>query len=168
MNKNILKEKEAIVSEVEALAKKSNSVLIVSYSKMTVAQLSQLRLSLRTVSSSFGVYKNTLVKRAATNLGIKDTGLDTVLNGPSGFIFTKDALETSKLVVKFGKTNENLKIKGALQDGAFMSAEQVKILASLPGREQLLSMLASALQGPIRKLAVAVKAVSDAKPQANA
>jgi large subunit ribosomal protein L10 len=73
----------------------------------------------------------------------------------------------SKTVVKFTKTNEKLILKGAIQDGKFMDAAQVKVLASLPGRQQLLSMLASALQGPIRKLAVAVKAVAD-KPQATA
>lgn len=168
MNKNILKEKELIVSKVENLTKDSESVLIVSYSKMAVDQLSALRLTLRKVSSTFSVYKNTLVKRAAMNLNITDKGLDTVLNGPSGFIFTKNALETSKIVVKFAKTNENLVIKGAIQGGAFLSADQVKVLASLPGREQLLSMLASALQGPIRNLAVAVRAVADSKPQANA
>ena len=66
-----------------------------------------------------------------------------------------------------GKANEKLVVKGAIQDGKFIDAAQVKVLASLPGRPQLLSMLASALQGPIRKLAVAVKAVAD-KPQAAA
>lgn len=168
MNKTILKEKEIIVSEVEKLTKNSDSVLIVGYSKMSVAQLSKLRLALRKISSTFGVYKNTLVKRAALNLKISDKGLDTVLNGPSGFIFTKNALETSKAVVKFAKSNENLVIKGAIQNGTFLNANEVKVLASLPGREQLLSMLASALQGPIRNLAVAVRAVADSKPQANA
>lgn len=168
MNKTILKEKEIIVSEVEKLTKNSDSVLIVGYSKMSVAQLSKLRLALRKISSTFGVYKNTLVKRATLNLKISDKGLDTVLNGPSGFIFTKNALETSKAVVKFAKSNENLVIKGAIQNGAFLNAAEVKVLASLPGREQLLSMLASALQGPIRNLAVAIRAVADSKPQANA
>jgi large subunit ribosomal protein L10 len=168
MNKEILKEKEALVKEIQTLTNDSSSVFIVNYSSMSVAQLSELRLSLRKISSTFSVYKNTLVKRAAKQLGIEDEGLSTVLNGPSGFIFAKDALETSKAVVKFSKTNEKLVLKGAIQDGKFLSAAQVKVLASLPGREQLLSMLASALQGPIRKLAVAVKAVAEKQPQANA
>jgi len=167
MNKEILKQKEALVSEVEALAKASGSVLIVSYQKMTVAELSELRLTLRKINSKFAVYKNTMVRRATDKLGVNDATLDETLNGPNGFIFTEDALEGSKAVVKFAKKNEKLILKGALQDGKFLSADQVKVLASLPGREQLLSMLASALQGPIRKLAVAVKAVAD-KPGANA
>ena len=167
MNKTILKEKEALVNEIETLAKKSASVLIVGYQKMTVAELSTLRRNLRKSNSQFGVYKNTLVRRAADKLGVKDDALTTVLNGANGFIFTSDALEVSKTVVKFTKTNEKLILKGAIQDGKFMDAGQVKVLASLPGRQQLLSMLASALQGPIRKLAVAVKAVAD-KPQATA
>jgi large subunit ribosomal protein L10 len=108
-----------------------------------------------------------MVRRATDKLGVKDATLDETLNGPNGFIFTEDALEGSKAVVKFAKKNDKLVLKGALQDGKFLSADQVKVLASLPGREQLLSMLASALQGPIRKLAVAVKAVAD-KPAANA
>jgi large subunit ribosomal protein L10 len=167
MNKTILKEKEALVNEIETLAKKSASVLIVGYQKMTVKELSTLRRNLRKANSQFGVYKNTLVRRAAVKLGVKDDALNTALNGANGFIFTSDALEVSKAVVKFSKTNEKLIIKGAIQDGKFMDAAQVKVLASLPGRQQLLSMLASALQGPIRKLAVAVKAVAD-KPQAAA
>ena len=167
MNKTILKEKEALVNEIETLAKKSASVLIVGYQKMTVAELSTLRRNLRKSNSQFGVYKNTLVRRAAIKLGVKDASLATALNGANGFIFTSDALEVSKTVVKFTKANEKLILKGAIQDGKFMDAAQVKVLASLPGRQQLLSMLASALQGPIRKLAVAVKAVAD-KPQAAA
>jgi large subunit ribosomal protein L10 len=167
MNKTILKEKEALVNDIETLAKKSASVLIVGYQKMTVAELSTLRRNLRKNNASFGVYKNTLVKRAADKLGIKDDTLTHTLQGANGFIFTSDALEGSKIVVKFAKTNEKLVIKGAIQDGKFIDAAQVKVLASLPGRQQLLSMLASALQGPIRKLAVAVKAVAD-KPQAAA
>ena len=161
MNKEILKSKEALVSEVESLAKASGSVMIVSYSKMTVAELNELRLTLRKINSKFAVYKNTMVRRATDKLGIKDAVLDETLNGPNGFIFTEDALEGSKVVVKFAKKNDKLVLKGALQEGKFLSADQVKVLASLPGREQLLSMLASALQGPIRKLAVAVKAVAD-------
>jgi large subunit ribosomal protein L10 len=161
MNKEILKSKEALVSEVESLAKASGSVMIVSFSKMTVAELNELRLTLRKINSKFAVYKNTMVRRATDKLGIKDAVLDETLNGPNGFIFTEDALEGSKVVVKFAKKNDKLVLKGALQEGKFLSADQVKVLASLPGREQLLSMLASALQGPIRKLAVAVKAVAD-------
>jgi large subunit ribosomal protein L10 len=161
MNKEILKSKEALVSEVESLAKASGSVVIVSYSKMTVAELNELRLTLRKINSKFAVYKNTMVRRATDKLGIKDAVLDETLNGPNGFIFTEDALEGSKVVVKFAKKNDKLVLKGALQEGKFLSADQVKVLASLPGREQLLSMLASALQGPLRKLAVAVKAVAD-------
>ena len=161
MNKEILKSKEALVSEVESLAKASGSVMIVSFSKMTVAELNELRLTLRKINSKFAVYKNTMVRRATDKLGIKDAVLDETLNGPNGFIFTEDALEGSKVVVKFAKKNDKLLLKGALQEGKFLSADQVKVLASLPGREQLLSMLASALQGPIRKLAVAVKAVAD-------
>jgi large subunit ribosomal protein L10 len=167
MNKTILKEKEALVKEIETLAKKSASILIVGYQKMTVKELSTLRRNLRKNTSQFGVYKNTLVRRAAANLGVKDDGLTGALNGANGFIFASDALEISKIVVKFSKNNEKLVLKGAIQDGKFIDAAQVKVLASLPGRQQLLSMLASALQGPIRKLAVAVKAVAD-KPQAAA
>ncbi len=167
MNKTILKEKEALVKEIETLAKKSASILIVGYQKMTVKELSTLRRNLRKNTSQFGVYKNTLVRRAAEKLGVKDVGLTNALNGANGFIFSSDALEISKLVVKFSKNNEKLVLKGAIQDGKFIDAAQVKVLASLPGRQQLLSMLASALQGPIRKLAVAVKAVAD-KPKATA
>jgi large subunit ribosomal protein L10 len=167
MNKEILKEKEALVAEVETLAKASGSMLIVSYQKMTVAELGALRLTLRKINSKFAVYKNTMVRRATDKLGVTSDALNETLNGPNGFIFTEDALVGSKEVVKFAKKNDKLIVKGALQDGKFLTGEEVKVLASLPGREQLLAMLASALQGPIRQFAVAVKAVAD-KPAANA
>jgi large subunit ribosomal protein L10 len=164
MNKDILKQKEALVAEVKDLANASGSMLIVSYQKMTVSELSALRLTLRSIDSKFAVYKNSMVRRATDLLGIQDATLYETLNGPNGFIFTQDPLVGSKTVVKFAKTNEKLIIKGAIQDGQFVSAEQVKVLASLPSKDQLLGMLASAFQGPIRKLAVAIKAVAD-KPQ---
>jgi large subunit ribosomal protein L10 len=148
-----------LVKEITELAKKSGSMLIVSFAEMTVAELSELRKTLRGMKATFGVYKNTLVRRAAEQLGYQ--GLNDALNGPNAFVFSPDALEGSKAVVKFAKRNEKLIVKGGIIDGKFVDGAMVKVLANLPAKPQLISMFLSVLNGPIRKFAVAVKAVSE-------
>jgi large subunit ribosomal protein L10 len=159
MNQTTLKEKQTLVKEITELAKKSGSMLIVSFAEMTVAELSELRKTLRGMKATFGVYKNTLVRRAAEQLGYQ--GLNDALNGPNAFVFSPDALEGPKAVVKFAKRNEKLIVKGGIIDGKFVDGAMVKVLANLPAKPQLISMFLSVLNGPIRKFAVAVKAVSE-------
>ena len=159
MNQATLKEKQTLVKEITELAKTSGSILIVSFAEMSVAELSELRKTLRNLKATFGVFKNTLVKRATDQLGYQ--GLSDALNGPNAFVFSPDALEGPKAVVKFAKRNEKFVVKGGIIDGKFVDGATVKVLANLPGKPQMISMFLSVLNGPIRKFAVAVKAVSE-------
>ena len=161
MNPETLKSKQEIVDKITASFKESGSLVIVEYRGLTVAQLSELRKSLKAVNASFNVYKNTLVCRASDALGHKD--LDQYLSGSNAYVFSKEIADGPKVLAKFAKRNENLVIKAGLVEGKVLDAKEVKVVASLPGREGLISMFLSCLQAPIRKFACTVKALADSK-----
>lgn len=159
MNQNILKAKEAVVNEVVDNMNASSSVTVVEYRGLTVAEITELRRALRSVDASMRVYKNSLVERAADKLGHES--LKETLEGPNAIVFSKDTIAGPKVVAKFAKKHDNLVIKGGVVEGRVMSKDEMKIIASLPGREGLISMLLSCLQAPVRQFACAVKAVAD-------
>lgn len=161
MNPETLESKKAIVEKIQNSFKDSASVVIVEYRGLTVADVSQLRKSLKAVNASFNVYKNTLVTKASVALGHED--LTQYLSGSNAFVFSKDVTEGPKVVAKFAKRNENLVIKAGLVEGKVMDATGIKAVAAMPNREGLISMFLSCLQAPIRSFACTVKAVADSK-----
>lgn len=161
MNPATLESKKAIVEKITKSFEENPAMVIVEYRGLTVAELSKLRKSLKEVGASFNVYKNTLVTKASANLGIKD--LEQYYSGSNAYVFSKDVINGPKALVKFAKKNENLVIKAGYIEGNTYDAAGVKTIASLPGREGLISMFLSCLQAPIRKFACTVKAVADSK-----
>ena len=161
MNPEILESKKAIVDKIQNSFKDSSSVVIVEYRGLTVADVSQLRKSLKAVNATFNVYKNTLVTKASVALGHED--LTQYLTGSNAFVFSKDVTEGPKVVAKFARRNENLVIKAGLVEGKVMDAAGIKAVASMPSRDGLISMFLSCLQAPIRSFACTVKAVADSK-----
>lgn len=158
MNQTILKEKESVVNEVKALVSESNAVVFCEYRGLTVKEISELRKSLREKGAKANVYKNTLVERA---LGETHEGVSTYLTGPNLFVFCKDATDGSlKTLTKFAKRHDVFSIKGGIIDGKVTDAEYVKVLANLPSKEGLVSMLLSVLQAPMRNLAYSLSQVA--------
>jgi large subunit ribosomal protein L10 len=100
-----------------------------------------------------------MVAKANDELGYEE--LDQLLEGPNALVVANDEISGANVVAKFAKTHENLIIKGGLVDGKVVSADEIKTLAKLPGRDGLLSMLLSVLQAPVRNLACAIKAVAE-------
>lgn len=161
MNPSTLESKKQVVSKISESFKGASSMVIVEYRGLTVAQISELRKSLKAVKASFNVYKNTLVQRASDELGYNE--LDQYLSGSNAYIFSKDVVEGPKVLAKFAKKNENLVIKAGLVEGKVVDAAGVKSVATLPNRKGLISMFLSCLQAPIRSFACTVKAVADSK-----
>ncbi len=164
MNQKTLDSKKAIVSSIETAFKEAQSMAVVEYRGLTVADLNGLRKSLKAVNASFGVYKNTLVRIASDNLGHKE--LDEYLTGSNAYIFSSDATGMPKELVKFAKKNDKLVIKAGFVEGKFVNADGLKEVAKLPNREGLIAMFLSCLQAPIRSFACTVKAVADSKTNA--
>ncbi|CDD92635.1 50S ribosomal protein L10 [Coprobacillus sp. CAG:826] len=156
MNQDVLKGKQEIVSEVTNKLQKSGSLTVIEYHGLTVAEITDLRRKLRAESAEMTVYKNSLVHRA-----IKDMGLEMEFFGPNAFIFSEDVVAGPKIIAKAAKKNEHLIIKGGIVDGKVLTADEMKVIATLPGRDGLISMLLSCLQAPVRKFACAVQAIAD-------
>ena len=162
MNQEVLKQKEAVVSEVADLVSSSKAVVICEYRGLTVAELSSLRKTMREKEAKINVYKNSLVERAVEQLNHSE--LKEYLTGPNIFVFMDDYTNGSlKGLAKFAKKHEDFNIKGGIIEGKISDANYVKQIASLPSKEGLVSMLLSVLQAPMRNLAYSLSQVSEQK-----
>ena len=157
-NKNVILQKEAQVKETAELLKKSKLILVVDYRGTSVEDDTKLRKSLREANGVAKVIKNNILKRALDMNG--ESELDEILVGPNALITAEDDyLAPLKAVYKFSKEHENYTIKGGFIDGKLMSVEEIKTLATLPSREELLSKLAGSLLQTIGKVAIAIDQV---------
>jgi large subunit ribosomal protein L10 len=159
-NAKILAEKEQAVSEVTEKLKNSSCTIVTDYRGLNVAQVTELRKSLREAGIEFTVLKNSLTRRATAGAELSE--LDQYLTGPTAIAFSNsDIVAPAKILTEFAKRNDKLSVKAGVVEGRVVGFDQIKALADLPSREGLLSMLLSVLQAPVRNFALAVKAVSD-------
>ena len=164
MEKAILAQKKAKVEEMASNFQASQSISVVEYRGLSVAQLEALRKELRQDGVELEVLKNTFVQKAVESLGYAD--LADQLVGPNAYVFSKkDAVTGPKALVKFAKRNDKLIIKGGVVEGRVVDEEQMKTIAKLPNKEGMLSMLLSCLTSPVRGFALAVKAVAEKQEQ---
>ena len=159
MNQKVLEAKQTQVAEIAEIIKNSKSFVVAEYRGLTVAEISDFRRNLAKANAKCSVFKNSMVDRAAHEVGIE--GFEATLAGPNAFIYADDPIVGPKEIAKFAKKNPKVVIKGGIVEGKAVSADDVKTIAKLPGREGLLSMLCSVLQAPVRNFACAVKAVAD-------
>ena len=139
--------KEASVVELTEKFQSSNAVLLTEYRGLTVAQLKELRTSIRE-HATYAVVKNTLTKIAAAKASI--LGLDDQLAGPSAIAFVHgDAVAVAKALRNFAKANPLLIVKGGYFDGKLLSAQEVGKLADLESREVLLAKFAGAAKASL-------------------
>lgn len=161
-NKTIIAAKEEAVKKLAADLKDSKLVLLVDYTGTTVEDDTKLRKDLRGVNGTSTVIKNNIIRRALEANDVKE--LDETLEGPTAVITSKeDYLATLKVAFKFSESHENYKFKGGIVEGEVKTADELKVLAKLPSREELLSSLAGSLLGIISKFAVAVNQVKELK-----
>lgn len=143
-----------IREELEGVA----AVWVVDFRGLTVKESQQLRRDIRAAGAHMTVYKNTLMKLALADKGLPT--MDEFLEGPSAFVFAEDdAAAAAKAVKEFAKENQKLVIKGGIMEGRQYDAEQVEAIASLPSREELLAMIAGAISGVARGLAVSINEI---------
>src|SRR5690606_39711814 len=142
-------EKAAAIAELAEKFRNSGAAVLTEYRGLTVAQLSQLRTSLRE-HASYAVVKYTLSKRAAAEAGV--TGFDEYLQGPTAIAFvTGDPVEAAKGLRDFAKANPALVIKAGVLDGKPLTPEEITKLADLESREVLLAKLAGAMNASLSK-----------------
>jgi large subunit ribosomal protein L10 len=150
-------EKVAVVDEVRERFSASSAALLTEYRGLDVAQMAALRRSLREAGGSYKIYKNTLVRFAARDLGLE---IEELLTGPTAIAFVDgDAVNVAKALRDFAKTNENLVVKGGVLGDKLLTAAEAKALADVAPREELLARLAGAMAAPMQQFAGLLQAV---------
>ena len=145
-----LEQKQAMVSEVSAKLASAQTVIVAEYRGLDVERVTQLRSKARQSGVYLRVLKNTLARRAVQ--GTPFEKLSDQLVGPLMYGISQDPVAGAKVLSEFAKENELFVIKAGAMPGSMMSAQDIKALAQLPGREQLLAMLLGTMQAPVTKL----------------
>jgi large subunit ribosomal protein L10 len=146
-----LDDKKALVAEVAEVAAKAQSVVAAEYRGLTVGQMTELRAKARGQGVYMRVVKNTLARKALAGTSFESVG--PKLKGPLVLAFSKDDPGAAARVVKdFAKANEKLVATLVALGGQVLPGGELDRVASLPTREQALSMLLGVLKAPITKL----------------
>lgn len=152
--------KVALYEEIKDKLSRAQNVVVLDYTGVTVAEVTKLRNNCREMGVDYKVYKNTLVAKAAKELGIE--GLDAYLEGTNAFAFGyDDVVAPAKAVYEFGKDLEKCTIKCGYMDGKVTLADEEVALAKLPGKDALIVKLIWTLQGNVRNLAYALNAIKE-------
>ena len=131
--------------------------LLTEYRGLNVADISALRRSLRQAGGDYKIYKNTLVRFAARDLGLE---IEDLLTGPTAIAFVDgDPVTVAKALRDFARTNQNLVVKGGVLGDKLLSADEAKALADVAPREELLARLAGAMAAPMQQFAGLLQAV---------
>jgi large subunit ribosomal protein L10 len=145
-----LEQKQATVSEVAAKLAGAQAVIVAEYRGLNVDRVTQLRVRARKSGLYLRVLKNTLARRAVQ--GTPFEKLSEQMSGPLMYGIAADPVAGAKVLSEFAKENELFVIRGGAMPNAVMSAKEIKALALLPSRQELLAKLVGTLQAPIAKL----------------
>lgn len=155
-----LSQKQEVVAELAEIAAKAHSLVAAEYAGTTVEQMTAMRKKARESGVYLRVVKNTLASRAVA--GTEFEVVKDALVGPLLYAFsTEEPGAAGRLIKEFAKGNDKLQAKVVSVEGKLLPASHVDVLASLPTREQALSMLARVLAEPAAMFARVIKAVAD-------
>lgn len=147
-----LEAKKAIVNEVAEVAANAPSAIAAEYAGITVEQMTQLRQSARASGVYLRVVRNTLARRALENT--KFECMRDGLTGPLLLAFSGNEPGTAARIIRdFAKANDKLVVKLVALDGKLLQPSDIEALASMPSRDQAISMLMAVMKAPISKLA---------------
>ncbi len=145
-----LEQKQAVVSEIAAQLAKAQAVIVAENRGLPVEVVTNLRAKARKSGLYLRVLKNTLARRAVK--GTPFEKLTDQLSGPLMYGIAQDPVAGAKVLSEFAKDNELFVIKGGAMGNVLMSLKDVKALATMPSREELLARLVGTMQAPIVKL----------------
>ncbi|QSQ08957.1 50S ribosomal protein L10 [Koleobacter methoxysyntrophicus] len=166
-------EKKQIVEELKDKLNQVKAAIFTDYRGLNVEEITELRKQLREAGIEYKVVKNTLTRIAAKDINMDF--LEEYLNGPTAIAFSfEDPVTPAKILSKFANSHKALDIKAGLVEGKLIDVEGIKALADLPSREVLIakviggmqapiSGLVGVLNGPMRGLVYALKAIQDKK-----
>ncbi len=159
----MIRNKEAVVAEIQEKVNNSGSTVIVEYRGLSVGQMTTLRRDLRNEGVELKVYKNSLFQRAVE--GTDQESLKAELVGPNAVAFGEDAVAPSRILANFAKKNKALVLKAGIVDGNVVNQEELLELSTLPNHDGMISMLLGMFQSPIRSFAYAVSQVAQQREE---
>ena len=148
MNKE---QKKSYISEMKDFFTNNESVLVTHYQGLTVNQIDSLRNEMRVHGILFKITKNRITKLALKDTKCKD--LSNLFTGPTAVAFSKDAISSAKILTKFSKENENLKILGGIMGSDILDVAGVKNVATLPTLDEARAKIVGILRSPAQKIA---------------
>src|SRR5262252_2892017 len=146
------------VQELGSELKKVSSMIVATYTKLTVAQDYELRKTLRSSGAKYRVVKNTLAERAAK--GTKAEGVLKDLAGVTSIAYTEgDPVSLAKALSKYAKDNPEFTFKAGVVEGRVISVKEIDALATMPSKEEIYSKLLFLINAPAQRLVTAMNAV---------
>lgn len=171
-------QKEQTVAKLTSQFEATKLAVLADYRGLNVSEISDLRAKLREAGIPFTVAKNTLIKLAIANTSRKPEDT-SILAGPVAIAFGQDEVGPAKIVAEFSKQNEALEILGAIDEtGKVLTTEEVKALAKLPSKQELLGQVVGTIAAPmsgfvrvlngnINNLVYALAAIQEQKQASN-
>jgi len=148
MNKE---QKKQYIDEMSNQFDKTEAVIVTHYQGLTVAQLDDLRKKMREHGIIFKITKNRITKLALEKTKCK--GISELFTGPTAVAMSEDAITSAKILTKFSKENENLKILGGIMGSDILDLAGVKNVATLPTLDEARAKIVGILRSPAQKIA---------------
>lgn len=143
--------KKEMLADLISKMKEAKSVVFADFHGLSVKDLSKMRNELREKGVNFKVAKKTLVRIAAKEAGVEQELDEKVLEGTVGTAFSMDdEIFAARFLKDFAKKNKNLSLRGSIFEGKVLSVAETMVLASLPGKDELLAKLVYILKSPIQ------------------
>lgn len=159
--------KAPIVDEIKGYVADAKAAVLVDYRGLTVEQDTELRKQMREAGVVYKVYKNTMLHLAFEGTDFEQ--LDKHLEGPTAIAFgMEDETAPARILNDFAKKAETLEFKAAVVDGTYYDEAGVKVLATIPSKDVLISKLLGSLQSPITNFARVIQQIADAQGEAAA
>ena len=151
--------KSQVVAEIVEKLQKSSSTIVVDYKGLTVEEVTELRKKMREAGVEYKVYKNTLVRRAAQEVGITEFN-DELLVGTNAIAFGyEDPIAPARVIKEFMEDHPKMKLKMGVVEGEFYTEAQIVEFANIPPREVLLAKLLGSLKAPMSNFVYLLDAV---------
>ena len=148
MNKE---QKKNYIEEMTSKFENSKAVMVTHYQGLTMTQLDELRAKMREHGIIFKITKNRITKLALEKTKCKD--LSNLFTGPTAIALSEDAITTAKILTKFSKENENLKILGGIMGSDILDVAGVQNVATLPSLDEARAKIVGILSSPAQKIA---------------
>ena len=154
--------KQPIVKEIAELLDGAQAAVVVDYRGLSAEQDTKLRKELREAGVTYKVYKNTMIRIAA-----KGTPFETLyssLEGPTAIAVSKeDATAPARILYNFSKTAPDLELKAGVVDGVTYDQDGIKVIATVPSRDELIGRLLGSIQSPITNFARVLNQIAESK-----